>query len=160
MSEATQRPVRDAERLGVSNATRRSRALDLQRDSVLWIASTSLVRALSRRNLLPTEGASRARTRERAASMDRQKTENGEWPYSHETDLPVSCADRVAGSMLTTSSHFQRTRICGMTYQTDERCAFHATAKRPRLDGVDTGSRFEASEIAAKRLAQEVLPFA
>lgn len=161
MSWAIRRHVHGAVTRGVSNAESVLRAIGLSRASVRWRARTSRRKDASPFILRLTVGASRERTRRRAANMAQPRTANGELQSSNATDTHALCVDRRGVSKRTTSSRMRTTPNCVTFSATGARCVFRVIAQHRRTAGARTGNASgpSSNEIAAKRLAQEVLPF-
>lgn len=145
---------RSAGRAGVDSCV-----IVLPRDSVREFVRTSHGKGLSRRSWLRTVDASLEPTRSVATGTGQRRTVSGDRRYLRVTDSRVSSVARVVASTPTISSRSRLTPRCGMSCRMGARSVSHAIVKRRHLDGVAIGSRFAANEIAAKRLAQEVLPF-
>lgn len=116
---------------------------------------------MSRQRSLPTADASRAlSTSASAPNTAVSRSASGASAYLSAMDSHVSSAALGAGVYRpTTSSRTARIPIYVSTSTTGEHCASRVIGPRRLLAGAATGSMFEASEIAAKRLSQEVMDF-
>ena len=162
-SVGTRRPVRIAACLCASLAGRRLKDTD-------WPESSAHVSAIARRRSEKSRTVwPRIAERNRESILHAEGTStvalriaSGERQFSKGTTSPAKRAERgAAGCKRITSTRSQPIQNCDTTCQTVGLSAWIVTRRRQRLDGADTGQRSRPirNEIAARRMAQEVLDF-
>jgi hypothetical protein len=163
MSAAIQRRAPTVVSRYALNAANPSRETNLLRASAPMHARIAHGPASNRPNWQRIVGAGRVHTQRRAASTGLPRIGNGARLYLSATALGAKpVGRRVEGSRLTTSSPTRIIPSCATFSVTAARSAFRAIGRRLPMGGASTGSGSGArrsSEIAAKRLAQEVFAF-